>query len=254
MSDLPKATALILAGTRPGGDPLANAMGMAHKSLIEIGGKPMLSRVIEAVRDAQITEIVVSTDCEPVAVLAKDCGALVRTSLSGPSATVAAAFDEFGAPMIVTTADHALLRAEWVGDLVRKTDRSADVAIMMAERGAIEAAVPATQRTYLKMADGAWSGCNLFYLQAAEARRAIDQWQAIEADRKRPWKIAGKLGLSTMLSYAAGRLSMADAVTKIGGRMGISAQLVPASDGRAAIDVDKPADIDLVRQILGDGA
>ncbi len=41
-------TALVLAGTRPGGDPLAQAAGVSHKALIPIGGVPMLQRVLVA--------------------------------------------------------------------------------------------------------------------------------------------------------------------------------------------------------------
>ena len=41
-------TALVLAGTRSGGDPLANYAGVSHKALIEIGGTTMIERVVAA--------------------------------------------------------------------------------------------------------------------------------------------------------------------------------------------------------------
>jgi hypothetical protein len=34
--------------------------------------------------------------------------------------------------------------------------------------------------------------------------------------------------------------------------LNVEAALVPASDGRAAIDVDKPEDLALVRRLVGD--
>ena len=43
---MPGLTALVLAGTRPGGDPLAGYAGVSHKVLIDIGGTTMIERVV----------------------------------------------------------------------------------------------------------------------------------------------------------------------------------------------------------------
>jgi hypothetical protein len=124
---------------------------------------------------------------------------------------------------------------------------------MLAERGRVEAAAPDTQRTWLKFADGQWSGCNLFLLASPAAERAIAAWKQVEADRKRPWRIARRLGIGTLWSYWRGKLTLAEAVARLGHTLGVEATLVPASDGRAAIDVDKPEDLALVRRIAGRG-
>ena len=56
-------TALVLAGVRPGGDPLAEFAGVSHKALIPIGGVAMLDRVVDALRaSGRIDRIVVSID------------------------------------------------------------------------------------------------------------------------------------------------------------------------------------------------
>ena len=44
-------TALLLAGNRPGGDPLAAAFGVASKALVPLAGAPMLARVARALVD-----------------------------------------------------------------------------------------------------------------------------------------------------------------------------------------------------------
>jgi hypothetical protein len=121
---------------------------------------------------------------------------------------------------------------------------------MLAERVRVEAAAPGTRRTWLSFADGQWSGCNLFLLASPAARRAIAAWQQVEADRKRPWRIARRLGIGTLWSYWRGKLTLAEAIARLGGTLGVMAALVPARDGRAAIDVDKPADLSLVRQLV----
>ena len=244
------ASALVLAGTRPEGDPLARELGVAHKALIEIDGQPILVRVVRALREAGIERVLVSANEPAVIDLARQNGAEICPPASGPSESVAEAFERTGAPLIVTTADHALLEARWVSELVDKTPSHADLSVMMARRADIERALPETQRTYLRFADGEWSGCNLFYLASPRAEAALATWRAVEADRKRPWKLVARLGLRNLFSYAIGRLTLADALARLGRRIGLEARLVAASDGRAAIDVDKMRDLDDVRRLL----
>lgn len=254
MADAPALplTALILAGNRPGGDPFAAEQGVAHKGLIEVGGETILARVCAALRAAGIARIAVASNVEAVRELAEQLGAEVIAAEAGPSASVGAALARFGAPLLLTTADHALLRGNWVADFLRDTPAGADVALLLAQREAVEAAVPDTQRTWIRMADGSWSGCNLFLLQTPAAARAIALWSEVEANRKRPWRMAARLGWGTLVRFALGRLTLQQMVSRIAARAGIDARVVAAHDGRAAIDVDKAADLALVRRLVAE--
>ena len=243
-------SALILAGTRPGGDPLAGVEGAAHKALIEIEGQPLLTRVVAAVRDGGAASIAVSCDEGPVADLARALGTAVIPPATGPSGSVQAGFAQLGAPVLVTTADHALLQGDWVRQMVLDTPADADLSVMLARREEVEAAMPGTRRTYLRFADGEWSGCNLFYLATPAAQAAIATWQGIEADRKRPWRIAAKLGVGTLVEYFLRRLTLREGLARLGNRIGISAALVAARNGLAAVDVDKPQDLADIRSFL----
>ncbi|QZD89672.1 nucleotidyltransferase family protein [Qipengyuania aurantiaca] len=242
--------ALVLAGTRPGGDPFANELALPHKALIELEGETLLARVVGALHAAGIERVLVSCASGPVADLACKLGAEVIPAEAGPSASVAAGFDRAGAPLLVTTSDHGLLKSAWVREIVEGTGEGCDLSVMLAERARVEAAVPGSKRTYLRFADGHWSGCNLFYLRTPAARRALDIWSMVEADRKRPWRIAARLGPATLVSMLLGRLTMSEALERLGRKIGVSACLVPASDGLAAVDIDKQADLDLVRALL----
>ena len=111
-------------------------------------------------------------------------------------------------------------------------------------------AAPGSRRTYLRFADGDWSGCNLFLLATPQAIAAIQLWQTVERDRKRPWRIVRRLGPGLLLRYLLGRLSLSDAVAALGRRIGVSAVVVECPDGLAAVDVDKPSDLDFVRNHL----
>lgn len=249
-----KPHALVLAGSRPGViDPVAAAEGVSHKALVDVGGMPMLARVLHALRDAGIEHIAVAADAPEVLSLAYALSAIPIAPGAGPSASVAAGFATMGPPLLVTTADHALLRPQWIADFIADTPPEADVAVLLARRALVEAALPGTRRTWLRFADGAWSGCNLFLLSTSKADVAIETWKAVEAERKRPWKIAARLGAGTLASYLAGRLTLAEAIARLGRTVGVEAAVVAARDGLAAVDVDKIADLVQVRQILSGG-
>lgn len=243
--------ALVLAGSRPGApDPVAAAEGVAHKALVDVGGMPMLARVLRTLREAGVEHIAVAADHPEVLSLAYAFSAIPVTPGAGPSASVAEGFRTMGPPLLVTTADHALLEPQWIADFVADAPDEADVAVLLARREAVEQALPDARRTWLRFADGSWSGCNLFLLNSSKAESAIATWEAVEAERKRPWRIAARLGLGTLASYLLGRLTLADAVARLGQRVGVRAAVVAARDGLSAVDVDKPADLVQVRHIL----
>ncbi|WP_375270302.1 NTP transferase domain-containing protein [Sphingomonas sp.] len=248
MSDSPAA--LILAGSRGTDDPLAGYAGVSDKALIVLGDTTILARVVAAVRAAGISRIGVSANSAPVRAEAERCGAEPLVAAAGPSASAATALDVLGTPLLVTTGDHALLRPEWMRDFVARVPAAADVAVLLARRDAIEAAAPGSRRTYLHFADGDWSGCNLFYLATPRAARVIALWQEVERDRKRPWRIVRRLGPGLLLRYLLGRLPLAEAIAHLGARAGVRAVAIAAPDGLAAVDVDKPADLDFVRAHL----
>lgn len=244
--------AVVLAGSRGGVDAAAAYGGVSDKALIPIAGQTMLARVLAALRSAGVSEVAVATNAPAVIAEAARHGARALPAAAGPSASTAQALDALGAPLLVTTADHALLRPEWVRDFVSRVPAGVDVAVLLARREAIEVAAPGSRRTYLRFADGHWSGCNLFLLATQQAAAAVRLWQAVERDRKRPWRIVGRLGPALLLRYLLGRLSLAEAVATLGRRAGVTAMVIEATDGLAAVDVDKPDDLDFVRQHVGE--
>jgi hypothetical protein len=93
--------------------------------------------------------------------------------------------------------------------------------------------------------------CNLFLLRTERGLAAVQLWRSIEADRKRPWRIIRKLGPATLLRYLAGRLTLVEALQRLSRLCGAEVAAVASPFGLAAVDVDKPADLDLVRRLVG---
>ena len=253
-------TALVLAGTRPGGDPLAAYAGVSHKALIEVGDRTMIERVVTALAAVpQVTRIVVAIERPELlrelpglqpAVLGKPLSTM--GTASGPSATVALALAELGVPLLVTTADHALLQTAWLTEFLAACPADADVTAALAGRAAVEAAAPHTRRTWLRFADGDFSGCNLFLMARPAAAGVIELWRDLERHRKAPLQMMQRLGWTFALRYRLGQLTLSAATARLGALAGgARLAIVQMQDGRTAIDVDKPADLDLVRELVG---
>ena len=242
-------TALVLAGSRGGIDPVADYAGVSHKGLIELGGETLLARVLNALTAAGATRIGVSTNDETLAGQLPT-GVERIASTPSPSLSVREAAEVLGTPLLVTTVDHALLQPHWVRQFLDNIPADADIAVLMAPEGVVREAAPGTKRTYLRFRDRRYSSCNLFLLRTPRALAAVDLWRRVEARRKQPLRMALLIGPQMLLGYALGLLTLDAAVALVGRRAGVKAAAVMTPYGLAAVDVDKPLDLDLVRRLV----
>ncbi|AOX17228.1 nucleotidyltransferase family protein [Kozakia baliensis] len=242
---------LVLAGSRDGAqDPLARLGGVAHKALLPVVGTPMILRVLNTLRATPgLGPMAVSIE-NPDAIRPLIGDAMILPTAKGPSGSVAIALERLGAPLLVTTADHPLLRTEWIAQFLMGAEGKCDLAVAVANRTVIERDVPGTKRTYIRLRDLQFSGCNLFWLGTIKARRVVELWQKLERDRKKPWRMAATLGWGILLRAVTGRLTRDALYRRIEKLTGAKVLLIELSDGRAAVDVDKPSDLALVEKIL----
>ncbi len=254
-------TALVMAGRRPGPDALAESAGVSHRCLVRAGGVPMLGRVVSALAHSpSVGRIAVSID-EPevlsqaveLAGVDEDRRPVAVPCAETPSRSVLRAVEEMPAtaPLLVTTADHALLTPALVERFCAEAVGSgAQLAAGVSTASVIQAAYPGTRRTYLRFREGGYSGCNLYAVLEEAGLRAVAFWGQIERERKRPWRMALALGPVLLIRYLLGRLSLADAARHISSLTGVDCRAVVLPVAEAAIDVDKPEDLALVEAIL----
>ncbi|MFV0474702.1 MAG: NTP transferase domain-containing protein [Pikeienuella sp.] len=240
---------LVLAGDRGPEDPVAQAAGVATKAFAPIAGEPMIDHVLAALEAApQIGEIAVSIAADapalPAGVLRLDAGPTPATSAAEGLAAL-------GAPLLITTADHPLLSPAMIADFIDGAEQAgADAAAGASLREVVELAGNPGRRTYLKFSDGWLSGCNLFAVRTARGGGAIEFWTRIEADRKKPLRMALKIGLPALFRYLTGRLSRRAAAKMIGGLADCRAAIVLLDHPLAAHDVDKPSDLEFAARVL----
>ena len=247
-------TAVVLAGSRPGVDPFAQSYGTDLKALIPVGGKPMVVRPIEALlASSEVGSIrVLAQQAERVrAVLPSD----PRVSVEPSDETIAATLEGMCVdpatqwPILVTTADHALLTPAMVGDFLSKAE-GLDIAIGLVTQDALLKRLPETKRTWLKFRGGAYSGANLFLLGSPKVRSTLQLWRSNEQNRKKAWRMLFTLGLTGFLGAVLRLRTLKQTLDRVGRKLGLTIRAVEMADPLAAVDVDKPADHELVTAIL----
>ena len=252
--------AIVLAGERPGGNALARELNVPAGVLVEVAGLTCVERVIAALRASE--RIAGGLLVGPVQSVIDDTPlfeTLLRTGdftwrapASGPSASAldaAQALARF--PVLLTAADHALLTADLIDDFCTRAERvAADFVVGLVPHALVRAAWPASRRTVLRFNDVACCGANLYLLRTRRAQAALGFWQDVEAERKRPWRIARRLGAGTLARYMVGQLDRTAAFAALTQAAGAHIGWVMIDNPRAAIDVDSNADRALAEHIL----
>lgn len=250
---------LVLAGQRPAAqNPLAGVEGCEHKGLLEAGGRPLIARVVDALADvAEIAAIRIAAPAEFRSKLTEALAGRERWSFAAasttPAATILAALDEPWARqgLMVTTCDHALLTPAIVEEFLRGA-RAAEAAAGCVEQATYQLRFPGSRRTFIKLRDFSFSGANLFWFSGPDARDLVAFWRRLELKRKKPLAMALEIGPGTALLYAAGNITRTSLELLIRHRTGVAAKLVRLTAAEAAIDVDKPEDLALVRRLIAE--
>jgi len=224
----------------------------------------MLSRVVHRlIASKWIDRVLINID-EPALlddlpgiVALRDAGDVeVMKSTDSPSASVLEGLEwaklENG-PVLVTTADHALLSVDMVEHFLGQAEANGgDVNLALVSETVVRAEFPESVRTYLPFAGERYSGANLFAFLTPQARSAVEFWVQAESFRKRPWRLVSTFGATALLLFALRRLDLGAAFERISDTVGARVNAVPLPWAEAAIDVDKLSDLELVNRILAE--
>ena len=251
---------IVLAGERPGGGLLARHFGVAANALVAVAGIPTIERVVTTLRQSRMVGD--GLLCGPQRRVVESSDVFGRLLANGdyrwiapcenPAESALSALDHLDRwPVLMTTADHALLTPQIVESFCTKAaSSSADLVVGLALFDVVHAAFPQSRRTVLKFADGGRCGTNLFYLRSPAACGALQFWKALQSDRKQPLRMARHLGPGLLIRYVLGNLKVQQALDAIAERAGCTIGFVDVTEPQAAVDVDSVADHTLAEQLL----
>jgi GTP:adenosylcobinamide-phosphate guanylyltransferase len=256
-------TAIILAADRGPDDPVARATGVSCKALTPVGGIPMVLRVLNALEESPAVGSRLL--CGPPRPLFEQSTALKcgvdagdyswTASRDSPSASAGATMEQIpdSQPVLLTTADHALLSSQVIDYFCAQAcTADFDLLVALAPHELVATTYPGVHRTRLRFSDRAYCSCNLFAFMTPRSRTIAAFWRKLESQRKQPWRLFAALGWWPVFKYLLGRLSLQEALARISDilEMKIGVVILPFAD--AAVDVDTENDWRLVQQILAE--
>ena len=262
MSSSSPFTAIVLAADRMPDDPVARAAGVSCKALAPIWGIPMVLRVLGALSEAQNIENrilcgpawhAVETHKELHDLIASGQVKWVEAQAT-PSSSAYAVMQSLPLeqPVLLVTADHALLSAQLIDYFCSEArSRNCDVAVGFAAYDLVASAYPDMKRTVMKFGDSRVCGCNLYAFLSARGRSAAAFWRQVEALRKKPIKLISALGWIPVFRYLLGRFTLREALSRLSRRLDLSIEAVMLPFPEAALDVDKVSDWELAQRIAG---
>lgn len=245
--------AVVLAGGVDRGG-LAAETGVMHRPLLDIGGRPMIQRVLASVRGASSVGRVALVAPDPVQGAVGDEAVDVRVAAGDVFIENiqrgVAAVDPGSDRVLVLTGDLPLVTPAAINDFVQQSLAArADVTYPIIPEQSCERQFPGARRTYVRLREGTYTGGNGVVLTR---HFVASQWQLIErlyAARKNPVKLAAMFGLGFILGLVTGRLSLAKLEAHASHLVGGRVRAIVSSYAELGFDVDKPEDLDLARKM-----
>ena len=155
-----------------------------------------------------------------------------------------------GAPVLVVAADVPLLTSGAVAAFLDAAEGAdADAVYAIVPRAEVDRVAPGIRKTFVRLADGEFTGGSLVLLRPGAFERARPLIERAVRARKRPWELARLFGLATIAGLATGRLRIA-ALERRAEVLGLRARAVVCRDAGVALDVDTPEMLEFVRASL----
>jgi GTP:adenosylcobinamide-phosphate guanylyltransferase len=257
----PSFSVIILAADRETDNPVAKAAKVSCKALTPVGGRPMVLRVLDALGKAREvgTRILVGPAETSIAENSELSNLVSSGQVKWIAPQTSPSLSAFSAlqslpedvPILVTTADHALLSPAMIDHFCAAArNSSCDVVAGVARYDLIVKAFPDTLRTVTKLKDGGFCGCNMFAFLTPQARTAANFWRKVESERKKPLRVVKVIGWSAVFRYLCGQLTLDYALAQLSKRMNLKVGVIEMPFAEAAVDVDKVDDWYLVESIL----
>lgn len=257
----PRFSAIVLAADRRRDDPLLAHNGVCAKGLIDLGGTRMIERVITALEHSeQVGDILLAgppreclQTCDSLHARIEAGRVRWQAPAGSPASSAWQAMHSLPPqrPVLVTTADHPLLRAEIIDHFLAAARASgAELAAAVTTIAAVQARFPGAHKTVMKFSDAGYCGCNLFAFMSPASRRVASVWRQVEQQRKNPLYLIRQLGILSVLRYSLGRLDIDTAAARLSRKLGVHICPLRLPFAEAAIDVDTVEDQAFVRAIL----
>ncbi len=251
--------AILLAGGVPAPDsPLYPYTEGKNKATLDVGGKPMIQWVMEALEDSSSIENVVVVGCEEY----QD-----KIMLSKPVFFVPAGGDlltnfQIGADAIlkinpeadkvaVVSSDIPMLSTASIDWVINKSlESDHDLYYCVIDQQVMEAQYPESGRSYTRLKDINVCGGDLSIVKLSLYTSNPQFWGKIIKARKSSFRQVALIGIDILLLLVLRRLSFNEIVQKVTRRLKIKGRGLICPYAELGMDIDKPQQLELARKEL----
>jgi molybdopterin-guanine dinucleotide biosynthesis protein A len=248
-----RADAVVIAGGVIRNEELRRVVGVDCRALIDLLGKPMAQRTVEALRASRAIGrvVVVGRPALRETAVAAVADAIIEEGADEVDNLYLGVAALPGAEWVyMASGDVPLLTPDAVNDLIENAPRDADVVFPICERADAVRDFPGRNWTLVKTPDGAFTGASgfLFRPAAIADRRA---WvQQVFDSRRSVWKLMHMWGLGFALRALLHRVSLAEVEAHCSRVLGLRAQAYVSRFTELCFDVDYAPDVALARERL----
>lgn len=249
---------LVIAGGIPNPeDPLYAFTQGEPKALLDIAGKPMIQWVLDALSGAEsVGDVVIiglpedsGLTCPKVKAYLPNQGGMVDNIRAG--VLKVKEINPFARHVLISSSDIPGIRpeiADWVVNTAMQTDD--DIYYTIVERTTMESRYPGSNRSYVQLKDIEVCGGDINVIRASIVTQKTEFWEKLVAARKNALKQAALIGFDTLLLLLLGWITLDGAVKKVVGKLKLSGRPLVCPYAEAAMDVDKPHQLEIMRRDL----
>lgn len=249
--------AIVIAGGIPKPEePLYPYTQGSAKAMLDIAGKPMIQWVLDALSGAaQVENVIIiglpdqgAVNCAKPTFHIPNQGRMLANIKAGIAKM--REINPKSEYVLSVSSDIPAITSEMIDWLVNTAlETRHDIYYGVVKKEVMEARYPGSNRTFTKLKDMEVCGADIHIAHHTMTTdpEHLAIWEVLIGKRKSPLKQAATIGISTLVLLLLGRISLADAVARASRKLGINARVLIWEHAEAAMDVDKPHQLELLR-------
>ncbi len=247
--------AVVLAGTAEENE-LTEQAGVKNKSFINLGGETVLGYVLRALQQAEeVVDICVVGPAEDLKFLQEKYSFRIVKERGTIAENIYAAYEEGIASeyFLLVTGDIPLLSPEALEDFLQQCDPyDLDFYYSVVPKEVVEGSYPGVKRTYISLREGTFTGGNIFLVRTEKLPVKLPHVEEFIRLRKSPARMLLKLGFPFLIKFFSKTLTIAGLTKRVQNLLEIKGRAVITFYPEIGTDLDKPSDLNLFQELLGE--
>lgn len=239
-------------------NPLRGLTGVEKKALIPLGGRAMISWILDALRGSGLVDHMAVVGLKPNELDYEDNQLYFVDPKGGLVDNIYAALDKLQdinpsvKKILLLSSDIPLVTPEIIRGFVEECgSQEGDIYYAVVEEKTMEARFPGSNRTFVPFKGGRYSGGDAFLTDVAAANGNADLARSLTSSRKNYLQQARAIGFSFIIRFLLRMMTVHEAATRASERINLNkGQVVVTRFAELGMDLDKPHQYEMIKAYL----